>query len=235
MFPLGCATGCFQAAVEAETDVDCLLSTLPAPDDWRRRFVMPYVAVAVLAMADVLDQLAGKTVGVAGKNEPESFDLLRRANASFRSASSLRDIRKNLNREVRNRVSAHRSQQSAESVGRAFHALSDDAFPSLLTAARRLLWTMQTARVWYWGRSHHSGGVVLTRCRTRSASTLANVPTGFVVPEMSNHAEPQIVLEADIAEEVEIVGQAAGHDVANEFWKMKSASLYCCGRRYKDR
>jgi hypothetical protein len=235
VFPLGCATGCFQAAVEAETDLDCLLATLPKTREWRRRFLLPYVAVALLALTDVLDQLAGRTIGVARKKEPVSFDRLCRANESFRRACDLRGIRMSLNREVRNRVAAHRVQQSVESHGQAHDALTDRAFPSMITAARRLLWTMQTVRVWYWGRSGSECDVVIMRCRTRNTTTLRYRPKGLEAPSVSNYAGPQALGEDDVAEEFSVGTARAGADHANRFWEMQDQALYCCGRPYKDR
>jgi len=235
VFPLGCATGCFQAAVEAETDLDCLLAALPKQQNWRRPFVLPYVAVALLALTDVLGQLAGKAIGVAQKQEPESFGRLCRANESFRRACDEQSIRVSLNREVRNRVSAHRVQQSVESHGRAHDALTSRAFPPMVTAARRLLWTMQSVRVWYWGRSNPAGGIVVIRCRTRQTASLRRRPSGFVAPLLPNYAGPRAVFDDDVAEEFDAATVQAGVEEADRFWGMKDRALYCCGRPYKDR
>jgi len=127
MFPLGCGTGCYQAAAEAEADVDCLLAGVSCVEEWRP-FVMGYVAVATCAFVDVLNQLAGKTIVVTRKHEPEAFDRLRRANEAFKAACDAEGIEERLRRDVRNRVTAHREQQSLESHHQSHLALTDPSY-----------------------------------------------------------------------------------------------------------
>jgi len=231
MFPIGCATGCFQGVVEAEADVDCLLAAVSCVEELRRPFVAGYVAVATLALTDALRPIAGKTFRVTDR---ESFEALRRANKAFKVACDERGIEQRLRDHVRNRASAHRKQQSLESHHETHLALTDPAFPDLITAARRLLWTMQTVPVWFLG-SHRGNGLHVMRCRAPSPMTLDSAPCGFEAPKLPNRASPTALSEEDIAEEFQFMRLTEASERANHFWGMQPEELDCCGRKAEDR
>jgi hypothetical protein len=175
----------------------------------------------------VLKQLARRTIQVA---EQESVERLNRANEAFKTACNTGCIEERLRDDVRNRVTAHRQQQSLESHHQAHLALTDQAFPELITATRRLLWTMQTARIWFWGASRGEGLHVM-RCRTRGLTTLDMAPCGFEVLDLPNLAQPTAVAEDDVAEEFDAQGLTDAIARANRFWGMQAEALDCCGRK----
>jgi hypothetical protein len=161
VFPLGKTTGLLQAAREAEVDVYALViaarRTPEAP-----ALVMKSVANAVLALVDVATDLGGMFMRHHARQlDSEQLTSVKAAKQAFERARQ--PIEKALRDHVRNSVSAHRDQQTVESIARTQAALSSPDFPALFKAVRAFIDAMEAVPVWAWGRSGQTG-VIGVRC-----------------------------------------------------------------------
>jgi hypothetical protein len=156
MFPLGKMAGSLQAAREAETDVYLLLVAarqLPQQFPW---VVMKYVVVAELAFVDVVRDLSDRFMAQHSSHlDPERVSEIRALKKTFNR--TLNGIEKRLRDHVRNLVSAHRKQQTVESVRETHSVLRDPAVPALFHSARTLLDALEDTPVWAWGYSSGNG------------------------------------------------------------------------------
>ena len=199
MFPLGQITGLLQAAREAETDVYILIVAARQLPDRFPLTVMKYVAVASLAFVDTVSTLAGLFIKQHSKRvDADQLATIIASKKAFERARNA--IEKRLRDYVRNLVSAHRSQQTVESVRNTHLVLVDPNFPSLFDAARVLVDAMEDAPVWTWGRSAEAGIVGMRCSKVESRKPSPRGSDGFEVRVGDRSAS------IDLAEEVEFNG-----------------------------
>lgn len=159
MYPLNRATGALQAAREAEYDVNLLLlaSRKMSRDYWTH--LHKYVAVALLAYLDAVRLLAGSFFRQHANNTPaDALDEIKARKKAMEQVAAV--IEEPLRDDVRNIVSAHREQQTVESVRRTHHAVTSPAMRELLETTRAFLDAMEKRPVWVWGRSRYPDGVI---------------------------------------------------------------------------
>src|SRR5664280_2387990 len=119
MFPIGESTGLLQAVREAENDVYALLLAARPHRPPFRTYIIKYVAVAQLAHVDTVEALASMFFKLHGRQIDEpGASTIRRIKKAFGHARLENRIEKRLRDEVRNIVSAHRRQQTIESISR---------------------------------------------------------------------------------------------------------------------
>ncbi len=157
MFPVGKSTGLLQAVREAEDDVYVLvLAARSLPN--LRTHILRYVAVALLAYVEATEELASNFFRL---NKDQLSDTrsqgLRKAKKSFASARNKDQIEKRLRNKVRNLVSAHRHQQTVQSMDQTHDALKDPEFACLFHTARSLVDEMEAIPVWTWAHSTPNG------------------------------------------------------------------------------
>lgn len=164
-------TGLLQAAREAEKDVYLLLvaaGQLPEQFSW---VVMKYVVVAELAFVDVVADLSSRFVAHhASRLDADAVAEIRALKKTFNR--TLNGVEKRMRDHVRNLVSAHRAQQTVESVRETHSALRDPTVPALFHAARALVDALEDRPVWAWGYSSGSGvvGLLCSKVEVRKAS-----------------------------------------------------------------
>lgn len=171
MFPLGKMAGLLQAAREAETDVYVLLVAAKQLSQQFPLIVMKYVVVAELAFVDVVRDLSNRFMARHSSSlDPERVDGIRRLKKTF--TRTLNSIDRRLRDHVRNLVSAHREQQTVESVHETHSVLRDPAVPALFHSARALLDALEDTPVWAWGYSSGDGvvGLLCSKIEVRKPS-----------------------------------------------------------------
>jgi hypothetical protein len=132
---------------------------LPDQFQWT---VMKYVVVAELAFADVVRDLSSRFMAHhASRLDADRVNEIRVLKKTF--DRTLNGIEKRMRDHVRNLVSAHRAQQTVESVGHTHAILRDPAVPALFHAARALVDALEDKPVWAWGYSS-AGGIVGLLC-----------------------------------------------------------------------
>jgi len=130
--------GLLQAGREAEADVYVLLvaaKQLPNEFPW---VLMKYVVVAELAFVDVVRNLSAQFMAQhAPRLDADRVNEIRGVKKTFDRAFN--GIEKRLRDYVRNIVSAHRHQQTVQSIHETHAVLRDPALPALFHSARTLL------------------------------------------------------------------------------------------------
>lgn len=234
MFPVGCATSCYQAAAEADFDLCALLHASDAVEARHPALgppVLKYGAVALLACVDVLSELGGrvrKAYG-AGLFEEDQADTLDRHKA-FHQACERNTVEVRLRDFVRNTVSAHRTVQSVESHHETHTVLRSEEFGQLFEVTRKYLYALGAMRIWFWAGSSKNG-LTLRRCRVLHPTAWRNLPSGLAVPPSFGGSGGPTFLDAeDVAEELEFSSRKDARAHANAFWGLADQELKCCGR-----
>jgi|GEM_PF-3819194 len=200
MFPIGESTGLLQAVREAEDDVYALLLAARPHRPPFRTYILKYVAVAQLAHMDTVEALASIFFKLHGRQleEPDT-SAIRSIKKAFELARLENRIEKRLRDEVRNIVSAHRRQQTIESISRTHEALRAPEFPKLFDASRRLVDTMEAVPVWSWGQSGADGVLAMRGSRVANWQADSEGLDGFEVRIPDGSASFNIIQEQEIS------------------------------------
>lgn len=152
MFPLGVLTGKLQAAREAEAEIYVLLLACRLLPEHYQSIQLKYVAVAVLAFTDSVNELGAEFMARQSKRKTLDTDVLQYIKAASRKFHKAADpIDGALRRSVRNTVAAHRVQQTIASVSRTHDTVWSPLFPEYFEAARSFVDVMEECPVWHWG------------------------------------------------------------------------------------
>lgn len=180
MFPLGRLTGKLQATREAEEDIYVLLHAVHLLADHMQHVQLKYVAVAVLAFSDMACSLGRDYMRRATKRSEvarETLATIRQAKQDFEEHR--RNIEPALRAVVRNKVSAHREQQTIGSVSRVHDALRSPEFPAMFAAARHFVDCIEATPVWSWGTRTLDGVVAVRGSKIDFWQELPISPRGF--------------------------------------------------------
>jgi len=173
--------------------------------------LMKYVVVAELAFVDVVRNLSAQFMAQhAPRLDADRVNEIRGVKKTFDRAFN--GIEKRLRDYVRNIVSAHRHQQTVQSIHETHAVLRDPALPALFHSARTLLDALEDTPVWAWGYTSVNGivGLLCSNIAVRKPSPHLVYGFEIRVGDRSGSIVPAEELEFDSLSAATVWAEAVG-------------------------